>query len=294
MTETRKGEWYALLLSILESWFPILSIFAIEKIGALNAYFFVILFATIVLLAVLRYKEGYKGLANRAALPDLLGTSFFITVLFALIFLGLRYTTAGNMAVILTLQLLFSYLYFNLYGRERMDRLHTLAAFLMGTGAITVLYPEPFHLNPGDILMLIAAAIAPLANRYQKRARARVGALTILTFRNLAALPFLLLCAWLFEGFPSMHAFTQALPYLLAVSLLVYVVAKIFWIESLHRISITKLSALIALIPLFTLAFASFTLNEVATTRQILGTLIIVAGAVLIVQPERTKPLQRL
>ena len=131
MTRQREGELYALILSILESWFPILSLFAIQAIGALNTYFFVLVIATAVLMIVLGTKEGYGGLVSKAALPDLLWTSFYITTLFTLIFLGLRYTTAGNMAVILTLQLLFSYLYFNLIGSEKMDALHTFAAFLM-------------------------------------------------------------------------------------------------------------------------------------------------------------------
>lgn len=290
MTRTREGEWYALMLSVLESWFPILSIIAIERIGALNTYFFVILFATLLLLLLQHRREGFKALLYRPALPALLGTSFFITLLFALIFIGLRHTTAGNMAAILTLQLLFSYLYFNLFGREKMDPFHTFAAVLMGVGAITVLVPYPVHFNPGDLLILLAAAIAPIANLFQKRARAHVGALTILTFRNLAALPFLLPAAWLFEGLPTAGALFDALPAIIAVAVLVYILAKILWIEALHRIGITKLSAMIAMIPLFTLFFAFLALHEMPTQRQLLGTLLIVIGAVCIVRPEKMQP----
>jgi drug/metabolite transporter (DMT)-like permease len=285
VTRQREGELYALILSVLESWFPILSLFAIKTIGALNTYFFVVVIATAVLMVVLKAKEGYGGMLLKAALPDLLWTSFYITALFLLIFIGLRYTTAGNMAVILTLQLLFSYLYFNLFGSERMDALHTFAAFLMGAGAMIVLFPQHYRFNPGDLLVLIAAAIAPLANYYQKRARTHVSSLTILTFRNLAALPFLFLAALLIEGFPSEADLMTALPYVTAVALLVYVLAKILWIEALHRIGITKLSAMIALMPLFTLLFAYPTLHEVPSSRQLLGILPILIGAVLITRP---------
>ena len=285
MTRQREGELYALILSVLESWFPILSLFAIRAVGALNTYFFVVLVATAVLMIVLKAKEGYRGLVDRAAMPDLLWTSFYITTLFTLIFLGLRYTTAGNMAVILTLQLLFSYLYFNLFGSEKLNALHTFAAFLMGTGAVVILFPESYRFNPGDLLVLIAAAIAPLANYYQKRARARVSSLTILTFRNLAALPFLFVAALLLEGLPTGGALMTALPYIAAVALLVYVLAKVLWIEALHRIGITKLSALIALIPLFTLLFAYPLLHEVPSPRQLLGIVPVLVGAFLITRP---------
>ncbi|WP_345972965.1 DMT family transporter [Sulfurimonas diazotrophicus] len=285
MTPQRQGELYAVILSLLESWFPILALVAVKAIGPLNTYGFVLIIATAVLLLLLYVREGFGGLADKEALPDLLWTSFYITLLFTLVFIGLRYTTAGNMAVILTLQLFFSYLYFNLPGREKLDALHTFAAFLMGAGAVIILFPATFTFNPGDLLILIAAATAPLANLYQKRARQRVSALTILTFRNLAALPVLFGAALLFEGLPTAAALLEVLPAIAAVAVLVYVLAKILWIEALHRIGITKLSAMIAFMPLFTLIFAYPALGEVPTARQLLGTLPILLGAYLITRP---------
>ena len=285
MTPQRQGELYAVMLSLLESWFPILALVAVHSIGPLNTYGFILIIATAVLLLLLYVREGFGGLADREALPDLLWTSFYITLLFTLVFIGLRYTTAGNMAVILTLQLFFSYLYFNLPGREKLDALHTFAAFLMGSGAVIILFPATFTFNPGDLLILLAAATAPLANLYQKRARQRVSALAILTFRNLAALPVLFGAALLFEGLPTFEALLEVLPAVTAVALLVYVLAKILWIEALHRIGITKLSAMIAFMPLFTLIFAYPTLGEIPTLRQMLGTLPILLGAYLITRP---------
>jgi drug/metabolite transporter (DMT)-like permease len=285
MTPQRQGELYAVVLSLLESWFPILALVAVHSIGPLNTYGFILIIATAVLLLLLYVREGFGGLADREALPDLLWTSFYITLLFTLVFIGLRYTTAGNMAVILTLQLFFSYLYFNLPGREKLDALHTFAAFLMGSGAVIILFPATFTFNPGDLLILLAAATAPLANLYQKRARQRVSALAILTFRNLAALPVLFGAALLFEGLPTFEALLEVLPAVTAVALLVYVLAKILWIEALHRIGITKLSAMIAFMPLFTLIFAYPTLGEIPTLRQMLGTLPILLGAYLITRP---------
>ena len=287
MTRQREGELYAFILSILESWFPILSIFAIQAIGALNTYFFTLVIATAALLFLLGSKEGFRGLVDKAALPDMLWTAFYITTLFALIFLGLRYTTAGNMAVILTLQLLFSYIFFNLIGSEKLEPLHTAAAFLMGAGAIIILLPYDYRFNPGDVLILIAAVLAPLANYYQKRARTHVSSLSILTFRSLAALPFIFLAAFFLEGLPAWPKLAEALPYLAANGLLVYVLAKVLWIEALHRIGVTKLSALIALMPLFTLLFAYPVLHEVPSTRQLFGIIPILLGAFFITRPAR-------
>ena len=286
MTREREGELFMLLLCILESCFPILSIIAIPLVGALYAYAIVIAVATVLLLLLLLRKGGLATLFTPAAQKDLLLTSFFITSLFLLVFLGLKYTTAGNMAVIIFLQLAFSYLYFNVFGSERLTPLHTIGAVIMSFGAILMLFPESFRLNAGDLMILAAAAIAPLANLYQKRARVHVGSMAILTYRNLVALPLLCLIAYSFEPLPGSDALIEALPYLLAIALLVYVAAKILWIEALHRISITKMSAMLALMPLFTLIFAYFVLDEVPTLRQMAGILPILLGGYLITRPE--------
>ena len=91
--------------------------------------------------------------------------------------------------------------------------------------------------------------------------------------------------AVLIEGVPSAAALAAALPYVTAVALLVYVLAKVLWIEALHRIGITKLSAMIALMPLFTLLFAYPVLHEVPSARQLLGIIPILIGAFAITRP---------
>ena len=285
MTKEREGELYMVALSLLEGLFPVLSIISISLIGALHTYGFVVLFATLLLWAILYRQRRVSELLLPHAQKDLLLTSFYITLLFTLIFISLRYTTAGNVAVLLFMQLLFSYLYFNVLGKERLSPLHSWGAVMMGAGALVVLLPDDLHFNLGDALALAAAAVAPLANLYQKRARAHVGAITILTYRNLAAIPVIFVLALSFEASITFEAFSGALPWLLAIAFLVYVLAKILWIEALHRIPITKMSAMVALVPLFTLLFAYPILGELPSLRQLFGILPIIIGGYLITRP---------
>lgn len=285
MQNERKGEILVAILSILESLFPIFSLFTISLIGAIYSYAFVVVIATLLLAAMLIMKKKWSTLFVLKAQKDLLLTSLFITMMFLLLFVSLRYTSAGNVAVLLFLQLLFSYVYFNIFGSEKLTPLHTLGAFIMGSGAMIMLFPEDLQFNIGDAMALTAAAIAPIANLYQKRARTHVGTITILTYRNIAALPVLFTMALLLEPLPVQENLITALPYLLANGVLIYVIAKILWIEALHRISITKMSAMIALIPLFTLFFAYFLLHEVPTLRQLLGIFPILVGGYLITRP---------
>ncbi len=285
MTKEREGEILMVGLAILESWFPIFSIVAMSYIGALHTYTYSLLIALAFFIIIMFKRDRFKELKNKEAYKDLLLTSFWITSLFALVFIGMRYTTAGNMAVIIFLQLLFSYLYFNVFGKEKMHTLHVWGAFIMGMGALIILIPDELTFNKGDLLILVAAAIAPLANLYQKRAREFCSTETILGFRTLVGLPFIALMAWAFEPAVSYEALVSALPSLLFIGILIYVVSKIMWIEALHRTSITKLSAMLGLVPMMTLIFAYFYLNEIPELRQVLGIIPVLVGGYLITKP---------
>ena len=288
MQEERKGEIYMLLLSVLESWFPIFSLFSIALIGAMYSFAFSVSIATIIFLALVVYQKKIPELLQEDARKDLLLTTFFINLLFILVFTGLQYTTAGNMAVIIFLQLLFAYLYFNVFGSHKLSPMHTAGAIVMSIGAFTVLIPNDLSFNKGDLIILIAAALAPFANLYQKRARTFVSSESILAFRNLVALPVIFGIAYFSEPLPTADKLLEAAPYILAIGILVLGLSKILYIEALHRISITKVSAMLALLPLFTLIFAYFALTEVPSLRQVLGIIPILIGGYLITKPEKT------
>ena len=230
-------------------------------------------------------RKRFVELKNPEAYKDLFLTSFWITALFTLVFIGMQYTTAGNMAVIIFLQLLFSFLYFNVFGKEKMDALHVWGALTMGVGALVILIPDELAFNKGDWLILLAAAIAPIANLYQKRAREFCSSETILGFRTVVGLPIIALMAWYFEPATSYEALKSALPYILLIGIVIYVVSKIMWIEALHRTSITKLSAMMGLVPMMTLFFAYLYLSEVPEFRQMLGIIPVLIGGYLLTKP---------
>lgn len=285
MTKEREGEWYMVGSALFESWFPIFSISAMAYVGALHTYAYSLVVALVFFLVIMYRRERFGELRNTRAYPDLLWTTFWITSLFVLLFIGMQYTTAGNMAVIIFLQLFFSYLYFNVFGKEEMLRLHLLGALIMGTGAMVILFPEDMSFNRGDLLIFAAAAIAPVANLYQKRARNYCSSETILAFRTVVGLPVVAVMAWLLEPAVSMEMLKHALPYIFLIGTVVYVGSKILWIEALHRTSITKVSAMMGLMPVFTLTFAYFYLDEVPEFRQIVGVVPVLVGGYLLTRP---------
>jgi len=285
MTKEREGELLMLGVSVFESWFPILSILSLSAIGALHTYAFALLISLFFFLLIIIKKKLFKELSKPQVYRPLFLTSFWITSLFVLIFIGMRYTTAGNVSVIIFLQLFFSYMYFNVLGKEKLDWVHSIGAFMMGVGAIIVLFPEELAFNKGDWLILLAAAIAPIANLYSQRARKFCSSELILGFRTFFALPLIAFLAWYFEPRLSLEAFQTALPYVLFIGLFIFGLSKIFWMEALHRISITKVSAMVALVPVLTLLFAYLYLNEVPELRKLIGIFPILLGGYLLTKP---------
>lgn len=156
----------------------------------------------------------------------------------------------------------------------------------MGIGAVAILFPKDLEFNKGDILILFAAMIAPVANYYQKRARRYYKADLILSVRYIASFPILFILAFTLEAVPLYENFIKALPYLLLSGLVVMGLAKILWIEAIYNISITKAAALGALVPVFTIFFAFLILNEIPNPLELFSIIPIVLGGYLITRKE--------
>ncbi len=287
LSRQTQGELYVLSASFIEAWFPIAIFYIAHSLGGIHGLFYSLVIAGTLLALHAAWSGKYKQFADTSAYPALLKTSLLMSTLFMLIFVGAQYTTASHVALIIFLQLLFAYLYFQRSAEERLNRQHLLGAILMGLGAILILFPmgEVWQINLGDGLVLLAAMIAPLGNFYQKQARRKVASTNILLSRSLIGIPLVYWMATIFEAEPSWQMIQSQWPWLLFTGVMIFVVAKILWMESLHRLSIAKVNALYAVSPLLTLGLAYWLLNEVPSFWQLLAVLPIVFGGYLITRP---------
>ncbi len=280
----RRGEFYALLLTVIEAWFPIFATFSVLALGGLHAYFYSLLVAVMCLAVWLVYKRKLNELFFRHAYKNLALTSFFITSLFALTFVALEYTSATNVAIILFLQILFGFAFLGRKQGEKLNLKQTLGAVLMTLGALLILFPGTFKVNIGDLFVLGAAMIAPIANSYQKKARAQVSSETILFVRSLIALPFIYLIAISFEVSPAVHEILEQSLWLFLTGFMVFFIAKVLWIEAIYLLPITKVNALFAFAPLLTMILAYLFLDSTPSFYQILGVIPVLIGGYLITQ----------
>lgn len=265
------GEVSILSSAILHSFFPIITILSYNGLGPVASLAWTTLFSFFFFLIVALMRKSWVNIFQTEIFLPLLGVTSIIGVAFYLLFFfGLKYTTAGNASIIATLEIFFSFLFFNVWRKESLDKKHMLGAGLMLASAIVILSPNFTNPHVGDFLILSAVFIAPLGNLFQKQLRSRINSEQILFFRTLIATPVLFILAnYLGE---SLSVTSKELWFILLVNgIFLFGISKILWIESIYRLGVTKSISLSSLSPIFTLLFAFLILKNVPTATQLVA-----------------------
>lgn len=270
--------------------FPIVTVLSYNSLPPLSALALNALFGALFFAIVLSFRKTWKDIINRKALPDMLRATLFTGILYYIFtFIGLQHTSVGNMSIIALSETLFSYLLFNMWRKEYMSGRHIFGAFCMVGGALIVLTSNFTHFQIGDTLILLAAAVAPFGNFYQQKVRKTVSSEALMFVRSIVSAPVVFLVALGFGERLSVGDVQASLVYLFVGGFFLLGLSKIFWIEGIHRISVTKANALSTVSPLVTLLLAWLILKDIPTVWQLSAIAPIIIGTVLL-----SKPLERL
>ena len=283
MNQDRQGELLILLGAIFWGLFPVITILSLNYLSPLASLAWSTLCSIPVFALILGFKKNWKEITDPSALRDILLMTFFTGILYyVLLFSGLRHTSAGNAGIIALTEVFFSFLLFHVWHKDYISKGHIIGSCLMLLGAIVVLYPNLTEFKIGDILILLAAFIAPFGNFFQQRARKKVSSETILFVRSLIATPFLFAIAYVFGQTSTLSGVRESVFLLLLNGLVLFGFTKILWVEGIHRISVTKANALSSINPLVTLLFAWLLLSNVPTVWQILSLAPMISGLILL------------
>jgi drug/metabolite transporter (DMT)-like permease len=283
MDQNRQGEVFILFETLLWSLFPVVTILSFNGLLPIVSLAWSTLFATAFFAVVMCVKKSWNELGNFSALKNILWATFIIGILFyVLFFYGLQHTSAGNASIIALAEVLFSFLFFHLWRRDYISKEHMIGAMLILMGALIVLYPNFTEFKIGDILILIAAFVAPVGNFFQQKARKLVSSETILFVRSLIATPFLFGIAYMFGQTTTVLGLKQSLFIVLVNGIVLLGISKILWIEGIHRISVTKANALGSMSPLITIFFAWLILSDIPTIWQLTSVIPMILGVILL------------
>lgn len=283
LKKERQGEFYILLQGVLWSLWPVITVLSYSSLSPLFSLAWSTLFAVPFFAGILSIKKKWYETKNFQALKDILGATIFIGIgYYAFFFLGLKYTSPGNAMIIALIETLFSYLFFHTWRKEYIPSTHIIGAILMLCGAAIVFYPNTTSWNKGDFFILIASVLAPFGNYFQRRARMQVSSETIMFVRSAVSTPVIFILGLLFQGQSFSFDIRTPLLFLLINGFLFMGLSKIFWIEGIHRVSVTKANALSTIAPFLTLIFAWLFLNNLPTLWQISSLLPMTVGLVLL------------
>ncbi|MDP2593250.1 MAG: DMT family transporter [bacterium] len=283
MIEERKGELYIFSGALTWSLFPIITVLSYKAVPSFISLAVSTFFASVVFFAIVLYKNKLHELKNIILWKYVLGIVLFIGVLYYVFnFYGLTKTTPGNASIIGLFEVYTSYILFHVIRKEPFSFESKIGSALMILGAIIVLAPNFSKVNSGDLFILMATFVAPFGNLLQQKAKKISSTETILFLRSIIAAPIILLIAYTFRQNLEILQVKDSLIFLLINGIFILGLSKIFWLEGISRISVTKSNALSSIAPLLTLFFAWLIFKQVPTWWQVtafvpffLGTLLL-------------------
>lgn len=283
MTEERKGELFILGETVLWSLFPIVTVLTFAGIAPLVSLAWTTGISTFFFLVVMLIKGTWRQVMNPLAWQYALFITLFIGVgFYGLFYIGLQHTTPGNAAILALCESLTTYLFFNLLRGEKFPIEHVLGACCMLLGAFIVIGKDFSSLALGDFLILAAVFVSPLGNLYQKKCRELVSSETVMFLRSLLSTGAIALLATFLGHSLVLGNIEDVWMFLLLNGIVIFGFSKLFWIEGIHRIAVTKAILLQSITPLFTLIFAWILLSQPPTVWQIFALIPFILGVVFL------------
>ncbi len=294
MTTERKGEFFTIAGGAIWAFFPIITILAQSKIPSILALAYATLFSCVFFFILFIIKRGWSDLKNILVWKYSLMVALFIGVLFyGFYFWGLQSTTAGNAGLIALFETFTAFAFFTLIRKESFKASYRIGSLLMIIGAGIVLFRNFNGVQMGDILIVIATCFAPIGNLYQQKLKKIAKTETILFIRTLIATPFLFMLAKVFGATAGHTEIVSMLPFLVINGFLIFGISKVFWIEAISRISVTKALALGAFIPFLTLMLSCLIFKEVPTIWQIASLPFLIIGMLILTDNLKFKKLSK-
>jgi drug/metabolite transporter (DMT)-like permease len=204
----------------------------------------------------------------------------------------LTYTSPGNAGLIAQTEVLFTFIFFNVWRKDYISRKQLFGALFMLAGAVIVFLPNVKEFNPGDALITMAMFFAPIGNHFQQKARKEISGETMMFVRSFLSFPVIFLLAIVLGNSISLADLRSSWIAVVINGLVLFGFSKLLWIEGIHRISVTKAIALGGFIPLLTLLLSWLVLGNAPTTFQLLSFFPLFFGVILLTsrKPQQARP----
>lgn len=240
-----------------------------------------IFFCSILFLFYVVATKTFLDIFNRKTFKYTLGITAFIVIIPSILFFsGSKMTSGINTALLLQTEILFTLLICGAFYKEKITTKKLVSSALILAGAILILYNGSLNLNTGGLLIIAATVFYPFGNMCAKEALKLSPLAPILFLRSFLGGISLLAISLIFENsapqiIPGIKTIMSSI---IIVSIIIIVIAKIFWYKGLKNMEIGKAIGIATASPAISLIFAMIFLRESPTAYQIVGLLIIIIG----------------
>ena len=229
-------------------------------------------FAGLFFLAVAIFRrKSFSKLFSRAVFPSAIAGIFLISILlFSILFWAGQKTSAGNLAILMTSEIFWTFLIFSFLKLEKITVSHFFGAFLVGGGAIFLLAKNfSGHFFAADFVIFLAMAIAPVGNFFQKKVLEKISPEVFGAFRSFLAAIFLFLAALFFEDFSANFLTARGLFLTIFTGFFLFGFSKFLFFVAIKNLGVPIAAAITNAAPVLTLFYAAIFLSEKPTAAQI-------------------------
>lgn len=242
--EEKLGELIVGLQVLFQSFWPVGAHYGATQMPQIQFIAYITLLSAVLFLSISIYKKEFKILKNKKVLQDL----FIYTLLSAVISYGIitfatRYSSAIETTLLIQSEIVFATLFGWLFLREKISKNKFLGTLFILTANILILYQEGLTLNWANLALFMTPIFFVVGNAIAKKLqREGVSWSLILSFRMAVGGVILLAIAQLLEGLalPPSHLWL----FLPLFSFFAFGLGKILWQLALHRLDLSKVTAL--------------------------------------------------
>lgn len=281
--QERLGEWYAIITVIMYAFWPIGTNVIAKQMPPIQFLAYVTLLGAVPVLISTIYLKQVRQLFN----ARILGRMFLYTLLIAVIPYGVityssQFTTAIDTAFLTQTEGIFAAFMGWLIFKEHIKPKKLIGiGFILGAN-ILLLY-KGVEFSAANLAIALSPIGFVFANVIAKQLQKEgVGWAPILLFRSLVGGGILLAVAAYAEALsvPPEHLW---LP-LVLMGLVIFGLQKIFWQLALHRLDLSKCTAIINTMPVLSFFLAFLILDEVPTLSRWVALGLMVVGILFIMQ----------
>ena len=260
---------------------------ALRDIGPFNLAFYRYLVASPI-MAVVMIAES-RGLPKISVkdLPAFMVLALSgVTLLYAVQFVALEYTTATNSSILINTSVIFIAIMSFLFLGEKFSRLKVFGMIISfagvtliisnGTLSLAQLFAERTFI--GDVLIVIDGFIWAIYTITGKFLMPKYSPVTVTAVSFILGTVLLLPFA-IYEGMASPFSLSKfAVISVMYLGILCSVIAYVVWFKALEKMDATNVAVFVYLVPLFTVMMAVPLLGEKVTIFTVIGGILTMAG----------------